>query len=143
MTQRYQPPAEYLKALIADDSPLLRGPSAEANLRRLIEMTRDENPANRDWAKLLLAQQDLDTPDVRNALLAAADDDDFVRAEAIFGLAQRELSREQAALPLFEAAALVAHPSLAKHLRAFAEPSGNDHLDERALEALRAREAAG
>ena len=153
MTERYEPPSDFLKALI-DDAPLIGGEHAEANLRHLIELTRDEHPANRDWATLLLAQQDLDTPDVREALLGAAEDaNEYVRAEAILGLAQRdkalalpilqrELSGEFVPLPLFEAASIVAHPSLAPDLRAFAEPSGDDFLDGLAIEALRACEAA-
>ncbi len=151
MTENYGPPSDFLKALIEDDAPLVDGEFAEANLRRLIELTRDADIANRDWATLLLAQQDIDTPEVREALCAAADDeDDCVRAEAILGLAQRdkgvalpllqrELSRDLVALPLFEAASLVAHPSLATNLRAFAEPSGNDFLDGRALAGVRSR----
>ncbi|MBA2636525.1 MAG: HEAT repeat domain-containing protein, partial [Sphingomonas sp.] len=89
----------------------------------LIALTRDEHSANRDWATLLLAQQDTDTAEVREALLGAAEDEnEYVRAEAILGLAQRdkalalpllqrELGHERVAVPLFEAAALVADPS--------------------------------
>jgi HEAT repeat protein len=154
MTERYEPPSEFLKALIDDDAPLIGGEHAETNLRLLVEMTRDENPANRDWATLLLAQQDIDTPQLRDALLGAAEDEsEYVRAEAILGLAQRdnalalpllqrELSSAVVPLPLFEAAAIVAHPSLAADLRAFADPSGDDFLDGLAIEALRACEAS-
>ena len=150
MTERYEPPSDFLKALINDDAPLIGGEHAEANLRRLVEMTGDTDPANRDWATLLLAQQDIDTPQVRNALLRAAEDEnEYVRAEAILGLAQRdkalalplvqrELSGALVPLPLFEAAAIVAHPSLAADLRAFTEPSGDDFLDGLAIKALRA-----
>jgi HEAT repeat protein len=150
MTERYEPPSEFLKALIDDDAPLAVGEHAAANLLRLIEMTRDEHPANRDWATLLLAQQEIDTPEIREALLEAAEDEnEYVRAEAILGLSQRdkalalpllqrELSSESIAMPLFEAASIVAHPSLAADLRAFAQPSGDDFLDRLALEALEA-----
>ena len=72
MTERYVPNSDFLKALIDDDAPLVDGDHAKANLARLIEMTADEDLANRDWATLLLAQQDIDTPTVRGALLAAA-----------------------------------------------------------------------
>ena len=154
MAERYEPPSEFLKALMDNDAPLVSGEQAEANLRRLVEMTRDEHPANRDWATLLLAQLDIDDGQVRDALLNAAEDENtYVRAEAILGLAQRdkalalpllqrELSGEVVAVPLFEAAAIVAHPSLAADLRAFAEPSGDAFLDELAIEALRACEAS-
>lgn len=153
MKSRYEPPSEFLRAVINEDAPLAGSDFAAANLRRLIKMTGDEDPANRDWATLLLAQQDLDSPEIREALLRAAEDDiDAVRAEAILGVAQRdkslalplvqkELARTSVAMPIFEAAALVADPSLVDDLRAFAQPSGDDFLDGLALEALKACEA--
>ena len=153
MADPYLPPSDFLKALIDDDAPLVGGDHAEANLARLIEMTRDRDPANRDWATLLLAQQDIDTSTVRNALLSAAEDEhEYVRAEAILGLAQRdkglalpllqrELRGEHVAMPLFEAAALVADQSLADDLREFANPSDDGFLDELATKALAACEA--
>ena len=154
MAEGYLPPSDFLKTLIEDDAPLVGGDHAYANLTRLIEMTHDKDPANRDWATLLLAQEDIDTSQVRDALLRAAEDEhECVRAEAILGLAQRdkavalpllqrELRGEQVATPLFEAAALVADPSLAEDLRAFASPSGDTFLDELASKALAACEAA-
>jgi hypothetical protein len=150
---RYEPPSDFLKFLIEDDASL-SGDDADANLHRLISLTRDEHPANRDWATLILAQQDADTADVRQALLAAAEDDnEYVRAEAILGLAQRdtasalpllqrELGGDRVALPLFEAAALVADASLIDDLRAFANPSGDAFMDELATKALQACEAS-
>lgn len=155
MTERYLPPSDFLRALIDDDAPLVDGDHAETNLTRLIEMTRDGDPANRDWATLLLAQQDIDSPRVRDALASAAEDEnEYVRAEAILGLAQRdtslalpllqrELRGEHVAMPLFEAAALVADPSLADDLREFANPSDDSFLDKLATKALAACEAAG
>lgn len=152
MRDRYVPPSGFLRAVIDEDVPLIGSAFATANLQRLIEMTRDKDPANRDWATLLLAQQDLDTPEVREALLRAAEDDnDAVRAEAIFGVAQRdkalalpllqkELARKYVAMPIFEAAALVADPSLVDDLRAYAQPSGDEFLDQLALDALKACE---
>jgi hypothetical protein len=152
MNDRYAPPSEFLRAVIDEDAPLAGSNFATANLRRLIEMTRDKDPANRDWATLLLAQQHLDTPEVREALLCAAEDDnDAVRAEAILGVAQRdkalalpllqkELARRSVAMPIFEAATLVADPSLVDDLRAYAPPSADDLLDRRALDALKACE---
>lgn len=152
MAESYLPPSDFLKALIDDDAPLVGGDQADANLARLIEMTGDKDPANRDWATLLLAQQDIDTPTVRAALLSAAEDEhEYVRAEAILGLAQREkalalpllrreLRGERVAMPLFEAAAIVADPSLADDLRDFANPSDDGFLDELAIRALAACE---
>ncbi|MFN1208560.1 hypothetical protein ACKXGD_16510, partial [Enterococcus lactis] len=64
---------------------------AEENLRRLIAMMRDDDLTNRDWATMLLSQQEIDTPEVREALLnSLADDEEAVRAEALLGLAQRD-----------------------------------------------------
>ena len=152
VSERYEPPSDFLKAVIDDDVPLVGSDYANSNLRRLIAMTCDERPANRDWATLLLSQQDLDTPQVREALLHAAEDEmDAVRAEAILGLAQRdkavalpllqkELARKSVAMPVFEAAALVADRSLVEELREFATPSGDDFLDRWALDALNACE---
>jgi hypothetical protein len=150
MADAYLPPSKFLQAVIEDEALL----EDEANLGRLMDMTRDAHPENRDWAALLLAQQDMDTPEVRAALLRAAKDENaVVRAEAILGLAkrdrllalpflQKELARNGVALPIFEAAALVADASLVDDLRAFAEPSGDESLDKQALEALKACEAA-
>ena len=154
MNERYEPPSDFLKALIVDNAPLVGGEHAVGNLLRLVDMTRDELPANRDWATLLLAQQDIDSADVREALLHAADDEnEYVRAEAILGLAQRdkaaalpflqrELAGEHVPLPLFEAASIVAHSSLVADLRAFAELSGDDFVDSLALQAIEACERA-
>jgi hypothetical protein len=144
---RYEPPNAFLKSLIDDDA-LLTGEKGECNRRHLMMLMCDEDAANRDWATLLLAQQDIDTNEVRQALLAAAEDEnEYVRAEAILGLAQRnkalalplirrELDSERVAVPLFEAAAFVADPSLVDRLRDFTEPSDDGFLDELAAKAL-------
>jgi hypothetical protein len=154
MTERYQPSSSFLQAFIDADEPLTNGDGAEANLLRLIDLIDDADPANRDWATMLLSQQEIDTPQVRATLLhAAKDESQCVRAEAILGLAQRdktlalpllqrELSGPSANYSMFEAAALVAHPSLVRDLSAFAEPSGNSLLDDEALKALHACQAA-
>ena len=152
MDDRYRPPSDFLQDVIDDKVPLSDAEHGEANLHRLIEMMRDEHWANRDWATFLLAQQDINTPESRAALLAAADDEnESVRSEAILGLAQRdksvalpllqrELAGEFVQMPIFEAAALVADASLVEDLRSFASPSGDDYLDELALDALKACE---
>ncbi|MES2146891.1 MAG: HEAT repeat domain-containing protein [Pseudomonadota bacterium] len=153
MTEPYLPPSEFLQSLIEDDAPLL-GADADKNIGRVIELTKDEHPANRDWATLILAQQEADRSDIHQALFAAAEDEnEYVRAEAILGLAQRdkavalpllqrELGGDLVALPLFEAAAIVADASLVDDLRAFASPSDEVFMDELAAKALRACEAA-
>jgi HEAT repeat protein len=148
MSERYEPASDFLKAVAADEVPLSGSEFAEANFHRLVEMTRDENRSNRDWATLLLSQQEIDTPEVRKALLAAAcDEDEVVRAEAVLGLAQRDksaalpfvivaLSGEQACMAVFEAAALIADPSLADFLRPWTESAEDDFLDRLAHDAL-------
>ncbi|HMC90833.1 MAG TPA: lyase, partial [Allosphingosinicella sp.] len=101
------------------------------------------------------AQERVDTAEVRQALIVAAQDEEaIVRAEAISGLASRdralalpflraELAGASVTMPLLEAAALVADASLADDLRAFCLQSGNRFLDELAAKALAACEAAG
>jgi hypothetical protein len=97
-------------------------------------------------------QQECNTPAVREALLAAAvDEDEYVRAEAIWGLAhidhdlalplvEKALSADSVAATIFEAAELLAHPSLVDALRKFAEPTGNVYLDRVTKDALEACE---
>jgi HEAT repeats len=114
----------------------------------------DNDRSNRDWACLLLSQQDVDTDEVRNALMAAASDgDQYVRAEAILGLAQRStelatpfvqaaLSETECALQIFEAAALIADPILVGLLSHWAESSDNEFLDNLVLQALTACQSA-
>lgn len=152
MREPYEPVSDFLKAVVADKVPLAGSAVAEANLQRLIALTRDEDRSNRDWATMLLAQDEVDTPEVREALLAAAhDEDDIVRAEAIAGLARRDravalslvheaLSGDSASLPLFEAAELLAHPSLVQPLQDWIEPSIDKFLDNAARDALLACE---
>ncbi|OJW72045.1 MAG: lyase [Sphingomonadales bacterium 63-6] len=150
MSERYEPPSDFLKALIAGEVPLTGDSFADANLRRLIEMMRDDDLANRDWATMLLAQHEIDTPEVKDALLiAAADEDNVVKAEALLGLAQRDkvlalplvkaaLLCDDACVPLFAAAEMIADPSLVPFLSAWAEPSGDKFLDRCAFDALTA-----
>lgn len=152
MTDCYRPASDFLQAVAADNVPLAGSAFAEANLERLIAMTRDPDETNRDWATFLLAQQETDTPQVRSALLVAAEDDaDCVRAEALWGLARRDralalpfarlaLLGDQISKPVLEAAALIADPSLVELLRPWAEPSDDDFLDEEARSALTACE---
>ncbi|MES2698561.1 MAG: HEAT repeat domain-containing protein [Pseudomonadota bacterium] len=140
MKDRYEPSSDFLKAVIANEPPLCGSDFAEANLQRLIQLTCDADTSNRDWATMLLAQQQADSPDVRAALmLAASDEDEAVRAEAILGLAQRdkaaalpflraELAGETACMGLFEAAALVADPSMVPLLLDWADATDDKIL---------------
>ena len=152
MAQPYEPSSDFLKAVLGEIAPLEGNCLAEANFTRLIAMTHHPDPVNRDWATFLLSRHGKDTPEVRAALLAAARDaQDDVRAEAILGLARRdpeialplvrrELARDRACVPVFEAAALVADSSLIEPLKEYAEPSGNRVLDNAARLALYACE---
>lgn len=152
MAERYLPQSDFLKAVIDDEVPLSGGPARAANLARLAAMTRDPDRSNRDWAALLLGQQGIETAEIREALLAAAkDEDDAVRAEAILALAQRDphlalplfrsaLGGDRARAALFDAAILIADQSLADDLRAFAQPSDNACLEGLAAAALAACE---
>jgi HEAT repeat protein len=153
--ERYEPPSDFLKAVIAEEVPLSGGEFADANLHQLIELTHDPDRANRDWAVPLLAQSGGNTPTVRAALLEAANDgDDVVRGEAVLGLANRDrevaLPFVQAALkgdtitvPIFEAAAICAHPSLIPDLRVLAERSNQSYIDRLAADALAVCEQVG
>lgn len=112
----------------------------------------DDDPSNRDWATMLLASEGADTPEIREALLSAANDkNDVVRAETLVGIARRDqdlalplvlkaLSGEWAGIPLFEAAALVADPALVDVLKPWTEPSDDEWLDQLAWDALAACE---
>lgn len=152
MAQKYLPPSPLLRAIIAEEAP--SGTDDPATLLKLISLTRDSEPANRDWATLLLSQEGGDTPMVRAALLNAAHDEDaIVRAEAVLGLASRDpalalpfvqeaLRADSVALPILEAAALCADPSLIADLRIWTEPSDQPDLDRLAAEALTACEWA-
>ena len=151
MVAPYVPKSEFLKAVVTDDLPL-SGELGEGNLRQLIELMRDNDRSNRDWATFLLAQADVDTAVVRDALIyATKDEEEIVRAEAVLGLAKRDTSlalplvrealrADSVAIPMLEAAALCAHPSLIADLRAWAEPSSNSYADQAAAEALSACE---
>lgn len=148
MAERYEPASDFLKAVIAEEVPLSGSDFADANMQRLISLTRDDDLSNRDWATMLLASQEADTPEIRKALLSAANDaNDIVRAEALVGIAQRDralalpltllaLSGEQVSMAVFEAAALIADPALVDALRPWTEPSDYEWLDELARKAL-------
>ena len=153
MTDRQVPSSDFLKAVVADDLPLSSDGEGAANLARLIALTRDSDHSNRDWATFLLTSEEVDSAAVRQALLdAAGDEDPTIRAEAIFGLTRRDrtlalplvrkaLDDNVVAFPIFEAAALLADPSLVDGLRGFTGPSDEPYLDQCAAGALSACES--
>jgi len=156
MKDDYWPNSDFLGMVANDEVPLAGSDAAEHNLRLLIAFTRDPDVSNRDWATMLLSQQEIDTPEVRQALLAAAEDPDVdVRAEALEGLAQRdkelarplverELGRDECGYGAFQAALTIAHPSLLDGLRKWAgqfEETWWNSLVEDALTACQLRDA--
>ncbi len=150
MSKDYYPASDFLNQIISGDVALVGSAFAEENLRRLIAMMRDDDLTNRDWATMLLSQQEIDTPEVREALLnSLADDEEAVRAEALLGLAQRDaklalpyaitaLSSDCVSVPVFEAVTLIADAALAEHVRPWTEVSGDDWIDKLAREAMEA-----
>lgn len=145
--------SDSLARLAAQDDPF-GGALGAANLTEVIGFLDDADEVNRDWAAFMLALSGPDTKQVHDALLRAADDEaEIVRAEAIWGLAQRdkaralplikrELRSDSVTVPLLEAAELVADASLTELLEPFTKPSADKFLDDTALAAFHACKAA-
>jgi len=146
----YLPASSFLNSVANEEVVLDDSDFGKTNLRLLIQLTQDADRSNRDWATMLLASHGPNTDQVRDALLAAAEDqDEIVRAEAIEGLVERdrekalalvkrELSGEMVSVPLLYAAKELADPSLVSLLEPFAGPSGDDYIDGIAKDALEA-----
>jgi len=146
MDEGYWPSSDFLCMVANDEVPLTGSAAGEQNLRLLMEFTQDPDVSNRDWATMLLSQQEIDTPEVRQVLLRAAEDIDCdVRAEALEGLAERdkelakplverELRGDDCGYGTFEAARLIADPSLLPALQAwtgrFEKASWNELVSE-------------
>ena len=154
MNEGYEPKSSFLTWVLSEEAPLVGGEHAEYNLSRVIALTEDEDTSNRDWATFILAVNDVDTPAIRRALLARADDaDERVRAQAIEGLASKEpllalpyikraLEGSSALVGIFDAAVVVADPSLVGPLRKFAKKASADWSGDVVREALKACELA-
>ncbi|WP_426263958.1 HEAT repeat domain-containing protein [Sphingomonas sp. PWP1-2] len=154
MTADYHPSSDFLIQVLNEEAPLTGSEYADANLSKVIGFIADEDAANRDWAAFILGNLDLDTPEIRSALIAFANDQsERVRAEAIRGLAQRDrtlalpyvrsaLANPSATVNIFEAAAIVADPTLVAPLKAFTGSSDDEWFDELVSEAIAACEAA-
>lgn len=130
----YRPSSALLCRIVDDEAEI------GAHLDAVIALTRDADASNRDWALLLLAQSELDTPEILAALVAGLDDAHAeARLEALIGVAMRE---PETALPhvatllegdtvdsmALEAAAYVASPSLLPALEAIAAFGEEDDL---------------
>lgn len=157
MTERYEPKSDFLNSILAHDVPLTGSPFAEANLRLLVEMTRDPEPSNRDWATFLLAQTQIDRPEFRDLFFSIAGnekEEDYIRAEAVRGLAQLDASLalpfvqealrsgEIVSSPTLEAAELCAHPSLIDDLREWTDVTDDRYFNFLVGHALTACEKA-
>ena len=134
------------------DIPLTGGPEGDANLALLIAFTRDADVSNRDWATMTLAMQGIDTPEVRAALVAAAEDSDCcVRGEALEGLAdrdrdlalpllRRELMRNECGYATFKAAHSIADHSLLGGLKSWKGRGGAPWINDTIEDAIAACE---
>ncbi|MEO1657250.1 MAG: lyase [Pseudomonadota bacterium] len=137
MTERYEPKSEFLRAVLADEIGIEGDKFALDNFSRLLTFFDDECQANRDWAVFLVAQSDVDSPQVRRALTdIAGKSKDCVRDEALWGLARRDrnlalplvkqaLLSEGATTALFEAAEVIADPSLTPLLKDWGDQQGD------------------
>lgn len=129
-SEDYRPPSPFLQRLIDDEPELAGSAEADALAAELIALTQDADPANRDWALMILGQSELETPEALAALVAGMDDEEHEAGlEALIGVAMRApelaLPRVKALLDgdevdsmALEAAAYVADPSLLPFLEA-------------------------
>ena len=152
MEDDYSPKSDFVGLAATGDVPLAGSPQADRNLQRLIEFTRHPDKSNRDWATMALGQNAPDTPVVIDALIAAAEDQDCdVRAEAIEALARkglkialpliaRELATPRCGFGVFEAAGIVADPSLVEPLKRFDQDTDEPWIDSTIREAIKACE---
>ena len=152
MEEGYYPAADFLVMVANENIPLTGSRFADHNLATLIAYTRDAAVSNRDWATMLLAQQEIDTPEIRDALVAATtDEDSCVRGEALQGLAeretgvalpilQRELDQDDCAYATFQAALIVADPALLSGLRRWKGRGGAPWIDDMIRDAIEACE---
>lgn len=137
-TEDYRPNSPFLQKLVDEEPELTGSPEADALAAELIAATRDEDPSNRDWALMMLAQSELDTPEALDALIAALDDSEHEAAlEALIGVAirapERALPRVKHLLDqdvvdslTLEAAAYVASAELLPFLQAISNEVVND-----------------
>jgi hypothetical protein len=152
MEDCYSPRSDFVGLAASGDVPLVGTQEADGNLKKLIEFTRDRDKSNRDWATMALGMHGPNNSEVLDALTAAAADEDCdVRAEAIEALARRspqvalplvarELSNPRCGFGVFEAAGIIADPSLVESLKQFDQDTDAHWIDETVREAIRACE---
>ena len=153
MDELYAPKSDFIWMVVNEEASLTGSEAADQNLRLLIGFTRDEEKSNRDWATMALGMHGPQTAEVRDALLAAADDEDSdVRGEAIEALARRdvnlalplvkrELQRVPCGCGVFRAAGIVADPSLIELLKPYDFESAAPWIDSDISDAIAACEA--
>jgi hypothetical protein len=144
----YSPQSDFLCNVAAGNVPLAGSNFADQNRRRLIAFTTDADSSNRDWAVMLLAQQEINLPDVHAALLTAAQTEEgIIQAQAVLGLAlidpeqalpfvQHGLKEKEVFYDIIEAAEAVADSSLIDDLTRLAEPLKDDLCEFLARTAL-------
>jgi HEAT repeat protein len=151
----YHPASDFLMVVLNEEAPLSGSPHGDANLALLIDLTRDVDKSNRDWAVFILAQTEFDTPEIRVAFKhALGDEDEDVRAEALVGIAKRDpafalphvLSQLEKLLEagwfdefVLEAAGYVADPTLLPALRAIRDQFQN--IDNEVMAGMYLKEA--
>ncbi len=122
----------------------LGGSSNPDAVSALIRLAHDPSALVRDWAVFGLGtQNDLDTPELREILLASlTDDDEIVRGEALVGLAKRgdtrvipylieEMKADEVDYLVMQAASAIASPELIPALQGL---RGKDIIKEDVLE---------
>lgn len=153
MSERYLPSSEFLNYVAADEITFDDTIVGQANLAQLLGLVTDDDRANRDWAAFLIAGLPFDSPDIRAALIIAANDTDAdTRDEAIVGLARRDhntalellrpLLEEEVGEVLLEAATILGDRSLVPALTAMEQwEGGDDNIREQLRVAIAACEA--
>lgn len=153
MTDRYLPASEFLNWILNDEVVLDESVFGHQNLERLLAMVDDPDRSNRDWATFLIAGLPYDSPEIRQALLRAADDHDpNTRDEAIVGLARRDRSAAinrlrpllngEIGVVILEAATILGDPSLFPLLKEIETwDGGSDAVRDQLRQALAACEA--
>ncbi len=152
MSERYLPSSEFLNYVVADEITFDDTIVGQANLAQLLGLVTDDDRVNRDWAAFLIAGLPFDSPDIRAALMIAANDADIdTRDEAIVGLARRDqnaalellrpLLNEEVGEVLLEAATILGDRSLVPALKAMEEWEGSDYIREQLHSAVAACEA--